>query len=793
MDTRPSVLPDRTITPIAVASLLSGIAALSYQATWQRVLSQSIGADAISTAVIVAIFMAGLGLGSICVNRTLGGAVGPWIVRYAVIEIAIGTFGMVSVSIIRAANAATGTWSAGSLWTDVAVNFAVLVVPIFLMGMTSPIIVEIGKRRLEDFGRRAGLLYGLNILGAALGAAVTGLVLIEMLGLSATCTVAAGLNFLAAGLVLRTRRRSFPSTNPATLSSLSGEDKHRALTPPTRPVRLGAKFLLGCVLLGYASIGLQMLFFRILANFFTLSSIVFPIVLTAFLLLMAAGQQLGGTLGDRFERARLPVLLSVLFAASTGLLLAALSFPPSWGTALGAQVFSPSVASLLDGVTARVGDPNLVVAFAFAIVFMLSVLPQSALFPVVVKQATEHIELGGRRFAQVYAAYTLGNVLGSLFTGLVLYEWVGTYGALWAAILGGAIGVILLSENAALLSRSTLIVGVSVCVAAVTLPRDYFMGFTAGRYRPATIEEGRMGVVSVVPTERFYTLVDMYRTESASAMTRPPADGDAYEAWRWNFSDLLALDPAFRPRRILLIGLGHGYLPLTLLEYDFVEKIVIVEISSEVIGAVVRHSSPDLAGIYKDPRVELVVADGRRYLQGAIARGERFDLIQNRINEPWRAGGGSLFTVEFFELMSRALNRGGYVATRHMTGYAVNALSVFQSGVWAKGSYHMYFSMRQRPDYSSVTVSPDIRRAYLSAYPGRQQDSSSRASMDVVGLSSELFPGHPVNTDDRPRFEYYLIDDLREKLLRKQRVYLDGLALQGAKLPVVIEAATNQQ
>ncbi len=778
----------RTITPIAIASMLSGMAALSYQATWQRVLSQSIGADAVSTALVVAIFMAGLGLGAIWANKFLGrGHVARWITRYALLEVAIGIFGMASVWIIRLANATTGAWSAGSLWLDIAVNFTVLLVPIFLMGMTSPIIIEIGKHRLEDFGRRAGLLYGLNILGAALGAALTGLVLIEVLGLSATCTVAAGLNFLAAILVLRMRKTAITMVRDVNVTEFA----IHALASPSGVPRLNTSLLLACAFLGYASIALQMLFFRILANYFTLSSVVFPLVLTAFLLLMAAGQHVGGSLCDRFASTHTSVLLSSLFAASTALLLAALAFPPSWGTALGAQVFSPSVASLLDGVPARVGDPNLIVAFAFAIVFMLSVLPQSALFPIVVKQSTERIEAGGRSFAQVYAAYTLGNVLGSLVTGLVLYEWIGTFGALWATILAGATGVLLLCANVAYGWRSIVIVGASICAAALSLPPDYFMGFTAGKYRPSAINEGRMGVVSVVPTERFYTLVDMYRTESASAMTRPPAEGDSYEAWRWNFSDLLALDTSFRPRRILLIGLGHGYLPLTLLEYDFVEKIIIVEISSEVIGAVARHSSPDLARIYQDPRVELVVADGRRYLQGAIARGERFDLIQNRINEPWRAGGGSLFTVEFFKLMSEALNPGGYVATRHMTGYAVNALSIFESGVWVKGSYHMYFSMRPPPSYSSARVSPEIRRAYLSAYPGRQQDSVGRDTMDVVVLSSEMFRRYPLNTDDRPRFEYYLIDDLHERRLRKQRVYLDGLVLHGNKLPVAIELGND--
>ena len=55
----------------AMALALSGCAALAYQVAWQRVLTQVIGSDAISTVLIVSIFMLCLGLGAEIANRLL--------------------------------------------------------------------------------------------------------------------------------------------------------------------------------------------------------------------------------------------------------------------------------------------------------------------------------------------------------------------------------------------------------------------------------------------------------------------------------------------------------------------------------------------------------------------------------------------------------------------------------------------------------------------------------------------------------------------------------------------------
>ena len=114
----------------------------------------------------------------------------------------------------------------------------------------------------------------------------------------------------------------------------------------------------------------------------------------------------------------------------------------------------------------------------------------------------------------------------------------------------------------------------------------------------------------------------------------------------------------------VFIGIDHGYLPDALLDFDFVKEIKIVDLSGEIVTAVQKNTLTGTKRIFDDPRVEIIIADGRRYVQKALARGEKYDLIQTKISEPWHAGSGNLFTIEFFKLQKQLLTANGYLGVR---------------------------------------------------------------------------------------------------------------------------------
>lgn len=733
---------------IAAAFFVSGFSALLLQVTWQRVLTQIIGVDSVAIAFIVTIFLLGLGAGSLLgVRFTRGKSTRALALSYCMIEIAIGICGAVSIPVLRGVNALAASAISLPLFGDFALNLLLLFVPTFLMGLTTPVIVQLMKRDLDDLGRTIGRYYGLNILGGAVGALLGGLVLIELLGLVGTTLLAASLNVALGMVVLSAAPRS--SVGPA---EPTDEDR-RAARP--QPALLAAVFLFG-----FATLNLQLALVRIAANYFTLSPITFSIALSVFLLLMAGGQLLGGHLVDRFGVKRIVYPMCAVLAAGVAALMLALSVEPATFVRLGAYVVSPSFASLVSPQSVRIDtDPRLLPALLFCAFMMACIVPFSSFFPMLVRIATRTIERAGSVTAAMLAAATLGNVVGAFLTGLVLPGVIGTVGAMIVAIV--CCGAAIVLTSATLQSgRSGLVpvvaVTAAICAAAyVAAPRDYFKRFSIDRFQIASVVEGPGGVISVIPTQRFFTLLAMYRTESGLAITKAPVATDNYQAWRVNFSELLALSPEFRPKRILSIGLGHALLARALLDYPFVEKVVVVEISEELRDLVALHSHEEIRRIFDDPRVEIVIQDGRRYMQKALQRGERFDMVEIRINEPWRAGASSLFTMDAFANVRALLAPTGFLVVRPMMNHIATALRVFPEGVWVDGRAYAYFGAGPVRIPERAEARPDIAAALRSTFPGqRHGPDEPLAPLRVHHLQREQFASDRVNTDDHPVLEF---------------------------------------
>ncbi|HXY75730.1 MAG TPA: fused MFS/spermidine synthase [Steroidobacteraceae bacterium] len=178
--------------------LTSGIAALIYQVCWQRLLFQAFGVDIESVTIIVSTFMLGLGVGALIGGELAARHPQHALSLFAGFELAIGAFGFLSPALIHAVGVAAVRSSLGTIGL---VNFLLLLVPTTLMGATLPILVTHVVRHYRNIGVSIGLLYFANTLGAALGAALSGMLLLHYFGLAATIYLAAALNVAVSGLV----------------------------------------------------------------------------------------------------------------------------------------------------------------------------------------------------------------------------------------------------------------------------------------------------------------------------------------------------------------------------------------------------------------------------------------------------------------------------------------------------------------------------------------------------------------------------------------------------------------
>src|SRR5439155_18206212 len=131
-----------------------------------------------------------------------------WLHDDAALEIGIALFAFLLPSALHAFGSvlawayADGTAPARFAVVRVGISLAVLGVPTAAMGATFPIAAQWWAETEPAAARSAadaGMLYGANTAGAALGAIAAGFFLIPSIGLRATTWIGVALNLVAAG------------------------------------------------------------------------------------------------------------------------------------------------------------------------------------------------------------------------------------------------------------------------------------------------------------------------------------------------------------------------------------------------------------------------------------------------------------------------------------------------------------------------------------------------------------------------------------------------------------------
>ncbi|MGC2213905.1 MAG: hypothetical protein WA602_11935, partial [Silvibacterium sp.] len=163
--------------------------------------------------------------------------------------------------------------------------------------------------------------------------------------------------------------------------------------------------------------------------------------------------------------------------------------------------------------------------------------------------------------------------------------------------------------------------------------------------RFADVVENRSGVIAVDPADIVY-------------------GGGAYDG-RFN-TDLVhdsnGLIRAFavsnlRPgqKNILVIGLSSGSWAQVVANDPDVEDETIVEINPGYLPLIRKHA--DVVSLLGNPKVHIVIDDGRRWLVSHPDR--KFDFILMNTSFNWRANATNLLSTEFLGLIRAHLNPGG--------------------------------------------------------------------------------------------------------------------------------------
>lgn len=601
-------MKSRIILFLAIFS--SGVAALSWEVIWQLQTGIALGVSAWGAALTLVTTMLGLGTGALIV--------GPRIQRYlkhnvflafALCEIVVALSGAVVLfcfELAAAFDTRIFVWHP-ELAPLVYLFSQVLIVgvPAVAMGATVPLFGRIATKIKLPLS----LLYGVNTFGGALGCLLVALLFIPALGVQNTTYLLAVINAFSAGLALLLMKNAGDSLD----GSVAKGSKES--------ISLGEPYLLA-FLTGFATLALEVAWFRAFRGAFRSTTESFALMLCAVLVALAIGARLAKTLESRGHRNS-----SLLFLAALGVL------------------FATPLVERLDQFSHLALHP--VQLTWFALIFIV-VGPPLVCLGTVLPRLLDAAAGSEKGWGRLYAFNTIGAALGGV---LAAWLFLPKFGFSFSAI---GVGVLLFIP--ALLQKQRRLLNFTAVVLATGLSVTLLSGVGVNRV------VGRLGVES-------YQILEYRETPDAAvaAIEFPSKERgliiDGFHAatelnlghyMRWMGHLPMLIHP--QPERALVICFGTGQ-TANAVRQEGPQQLTIVDLNAAVFGF--GSWFPKNERVLDDPRVKKVVMDGRSFVRRSQ---EKFDAITLEPMPPNFAGVNNLYSLEFYKAAKERLNDGGTIA-----------------------------------------------------------------------------------------------------------------------------------
>jgi spermidine synthase len=666
--------PRQYLPVLLVLFVGSGCAALIYEVVWLQLLQLVIGSTAVSLGVLLGTFMGGMCLGSLLLPRLVSGRRHPLRV-YAMLELGIGVigllvlFGMPFVEQIYVRYAGHGPM--GSLVRG-AVAGICLLPPTLLMGATLPAIarwVETGPEGVSWLG----FFYGGNIAGAVFGCLLAGFYLLRVYDMATAIYVAFAINVTVALIALALAATPGGYEVPAE-SSTNGS---------AGPVAGTWAVYLVIALSGMSALGAEVVWTRLLSLVLGGTVYTFSLILAVFLIGLGIGSSLGALLARRAASAR------VALGACQWLLTGAIA----WTAVMISQSlpYWPIVPAL---------SPSPWYTLQLDLLRCLwAILPPACLwgasFPLALMAVASRGQDAGRLVGGVYAANTIGAIVGALVFSLVLVPVIGTAGA-ERALIGLAAASALVAQMPLLRpAPGTVRLGGAVGLAVATVVAGWlawsvtplpWVTVAFGRQTADWLAKSAPGIVKDVPDllgnkEVFCTYVGEGTNVSVAVTLTREGVRTFHGAGKAQASTLpadmrlqrmLGHIPALlheKPESVLVVACGAGVTAGSFVPHPDVKRIVICDIEPLVPTVVtpmfgeenyhvvdgIAHENPHTVD---GKQVEVVYDDGRHFLRTTR---EKFDIITSDPIDPWVKGCAALNTVEYYRMCRDHLKPGGTV------------------------------------------------------------------------------------------------------------------------------------
>src|SRR5215203_235609 len=632
---------------------ISGFSSLVYQVSWQRVLTLYYSVENISTTLIVTVYMMGLGIGAI-----IGGYLSEKITHrlrfYLLVELLIGLFGWVSLPLLEFIGKSTaGT----NYYISFAGMFLFLCIPTVLMGMTLPLLTKFYHAQIRHFFNSVSYLYFINTIGAAVGCLFSSYVLISFFGLDTSLYTAACLNISLAIIVL--------IISPG----FSGKEENRNKTvidpdnkiPPVND-GIALKKIYGIVFTtGFIAIGYEIIWFRIIGTIVKAS----PYAFSSILFIYLTGIGLGSYFIKKYiairpliNRKNLFFLLQFFIAAFV--LLSIIGFYyfvkhlPFFSQISHASFVTmehpyPHVPRT-DSPAHFFKDVFVILdVFIWPIIFILiPTILMGASFPLISSLGFKG-NSAGSTIGKIYFFNVLGNVAGGLIAGLVLLQTVGSEYSLMLLSFLGLLFFFFIDSTRIVRGRyiRPAIIALSI-LALVAFPgrqKLYSIIHPAIEYsfdEKKIINEGMDAVIVTYSSgNRLSTYIN--------GMTH---GGRPYATFYYEAIEALSFNT--NAPSMLVIGFGTGSTVETIQRACPNAKLTLVELSPTLIKNL--NQVDYLKSILQNDKLELVYADGRKYLHNSS---KKFDAIFMDPLRTTTSFSNNLYSKQFFQIIKNHLKDSG--------------------------------------------------------------------------------------------------------------------------------------
>jgi predicted membrane-bound spermidine synthase len=736
---RGQVIQISTLRWCFVFFVISGFCGLVYEVVWVRLAMASFGVTTALVSIVIAMFMAGLGLGSWVagiLTRRVAAIDGTRALRlYSVAELMIGISSLAVPLEFKLGRfvlqhmGSFGAWQSSRYYFLAGILIAITLMPwCTCMGSTFPLLMSVIRQTARAASERSfSYLYVANVLGALLGTLATAFVLIELLGFQGTLYVAGTLNAMLAILAFTI---SFSVT-----SSRLIEKPHSAPVP--RPNLYGLPrgavlFLLFTT--GLVSMGMEVVWIRLFTPYLGNVVYAFAGILAVYLLATVVGSRDYRSSAQSRHHGESASAWSFLALFAVIPVVAADPLMPLWGdyggwVRLSVIVLFCAMAGYLTPLLVdswSSGDPD--------------------------------------RAGTAYAVNIAGSIVGPLVSGFGLLPLMGERWAIAALsiplfAIAALVAFRKASETPQLKSglnlrlKFALATVVAILLFSVShdfetifpvreVRRDYAATVIAdgtGFYRQLRVNG--VGMTSLTPITKFISDLPL------AFMARPPKNG-------------------------LVICFGMGTSFRSMLSWGIPTTAVdLIPSVPKMFG----YFHDDAAKVASSPSARIVIDDGRRFLDGS---NQTFDVIVVDPPPPTEAAGSSLlYSREFYEVVKKHLNHDGILqawypgldgdtaTTASVTKAVMQAFPYVRAFESFDGSgVHFLASMEPIPVTSPSVLAARMPSAAAEDFVEWGPQATPEQQFDIV-LSRELTleslvakdPRAPAMRDDQPINEYYLL------------------------------------